>query len=175
MAEAALKVQDKASTKPTAPEWRPLETLRREIDQLFDDFGLRALRAPFGRSGIDLEPFWRGEITWGKMPAVDFIDNEKSYVVTAELPGMSEADIDVKYVDGTLTIRGEKKEEKEEKKKDYYLSERRYGSFQRAFQVPNGVDADKIDAAFKNGVLTVTLPKSAGAVRNEKKIAIKKS
>jgi HSP20 family protein len=96
-------------------------------------------------------------------------------VVTAELPGMSEADIDVKYVDGTLTIRGEKKEEKEEKKKDYYLSERRYGSFQRAFQVPNGVDADKIDAAFKNGVLTVTLPKSAGAVRNEKKIAIKKS
>jgi HSP20 family protein len=175
MAEAALKVQDKASTKPTAPEGRPLETLRREIDQLFDDFGLRALRAPFGRSGIDLEPFWRGEITWGKMPAVDFIDNEKSYVVTAELPGMSEADIDVKYVDGTLTIRGEKKEEKEEKKKDYYLSERRYGSFQRAFQVPNGVDADKIDAAFKNGVLTVTLPKSAGAVRNEKKIAIKKS
>ena len=58
-----------------------------------------------------------------------------------------------------MTIKGEKRDEKEEKKKDYYLSERRYGSFQRSFGVPDGVDADKITANFKNGVLTVTLPK----------------
>ncbi|MDE2374666.1 MAG: Hsp20/alpha crystallin family protein, partial [Hyphomicrobiales bacterium] len=64
-------------------------------------------------------------------------------------------------------------EEKEEKKKDYYLSERSYGSFQRSFQVPNSVDADKIEASFKKGVLTVTLPKSADAQRSEKKIAVK--
>ena len=69
---------------------------------------------------------------------------------------------------------GEKKEEQEERKKDYYLSERRYGSFQRSFAVPDSVDTDKIEAKFVNGVLTVRLPKSATAQKNEKKIAIKK-
>ena len=80
----------------------------------------------------------------------------------------------MKFADGILTIKGEKREEKEERKKDYYLSERRFGSFQRSFQLPDGVDADKIEARFKNGVLTVTLPKSPEAQRKEKKIAIKK-
>ncbi len=74
-----------------------------------------------------------------------------------------------------MTIKGEKRDEKEEKKKDYYLSERRYGSFQRSFGVPDGVDADKITASFKNGVLTVILPKSAEAQKSEKKIAINKA
>ena len=117
-------------------------------------------RSPFGRSVFDVEPFRRGEIGWGKAPAVDIVDKEKAYEITAELPGMDESNIDVKFSDGTLTIKGEKREEKEEKKKDYYLSERRYGSFQRSFSVPDGVDADKIEASFKNGVLTVTLPKT---------------
>jgi len=79
----------------------------------------------------------------------------------------------VKFSDGVLTIKGEKQEEKEEKKKDYYLNERNYGSFQRTFQVPDGVDSDKIEASFKKGVLTVTLPKSAEAQKSEKKIAVK--
>jgi HSP20 family protein len=105
---------------------------------------------------------------------VDIAEKDKGYEITAELPGMEESDIDVKYADGVLTIKGEKKEEKEEKKKDYYLSERRYGSFQRSFQVPENVAADKIDAKFANGVLTVRLPKSAEAQKNEKKIAINK-
>jgi HSP20 family protein len=177
MGEPALKLPEKpaARTETSAQEWRPFEALRREVDQLFDNFGLRALRAPFGRAGVDLAPFWGHDVSFGKVPAVDFVDDEKAYVVTAELPGMSENDVDVKYTDGVLTIRGEKKEEKEEKKKDYYLSERRYGSFQRAFQVPNGIAAEKIDATFKDGVLTVTMPKSPEAVKNEKKIAIKKS
>src|ERR1700730_15274827 len=91
------------------------------------------------------------------------------------LPGMDESNIDVKFSDGTLTIKGEKKDEREEKQKDYYLSERRYGSFQRSFGVPDGVDADKIEAHFKNGVLTVTLPKRPEAQKSEKKIAIKKA
>jgi HSP20 family protein len=81
----------------------------------------------------------------------------------------------VKFADGLLTIKGEKREEKEEKKKDFYLSERRFGCFQRSFQVPEGVDADKIVASFKDGVLTVTLPKSPEAQKKEKKIAIKKA
>jgi HSP20 family protein len=73
-----------------------------------------------------------------------------------------------------LKIKGEKKEEKEEKKKDYYMSERRFGSFQRAFEVPDGIDAQKIEATFKNGVLTVTLPKSPEAQKKEKSIPVKK-
>jgi HSP20 family protein len=161
-----------ARTKPIPDKWRPFESLRREIDRLFEDFQVGSWRSPFGRS--NLEPFWRGEMSFSKSPAVDVVNKEKAYEITAELPGMDESNIDVKVADGTLTIKGEKKEEKEETKKDYYLSERRYGSFQRAFAVPDGVDTDKIDAQFKNGVLTVTLPKTAEAQKSEKKIAIKK-
>jgi HSP20 family protein len=113
-------------------------------------------------------------------PAVDFAEADKGYEVTAELPGMDEKDIEVKFADGVLTIRGEKqdekeekkKDEKEEKKKDYYLHERSYGSFHRALQLPNGIDQDKIEAIFKNGVLKVNLPKSAEAQKAEKKIAV---
>ncbi len=152
-----------------------MANLRREIDRLFDDFGWGVARRPAGRTLFDVEPFWRGELSFGKAPAVDIAEKEKEYEVTAELPGMDESNIDVKFADGMLTIKGEKKEEKEEKKKDYYLSERRYGSFHRCFQVPEGVDADKIEASFKSGVLTVKLPKSAEAQKQEKKIAIKKA
>jgi HSP20 family protein len=86
---------------------------------------------------------------------------------------MDEKNIEVKVANDTLTIKGEKQEEKEEKKKDYYLHERRFGSFQRSFQVPQGVDADKIEAKFKNGVLTVTLPKTPEAKKASKKIEVK--
>jgi HSP20 family protein len=94
-------------------------------------------------------------------------------VFSAELPGMDEKDIEVKVSNGTLTIKGEKKEEKEERDKDFYLSERRYGSFARSFEVPAGVDPAHIEARFAKGVLTVTLPKSPEAKQNEKKIEVK--
>ena len=86
---------------------------------------------------------------------------------------VDEKNIEVKVINGTLTIKGEKQEEKEEKKKDYYLQERNFGSFERSFGVPEGVDADKIEANFKKGVLTVTLPKKAEAQKPAKKIEIK--
>ena len=107
------------------------------------------------------------------MPAVDVAESDRAYKVHAELPGIDEKNVEVKVTDGVLTIKGEKQEEKEEKKKDYYLSERSFGSFQRAFQIPNGVDLDKIEANFKKGVLTVTLPKSTEAQKAEKKITVK--
>jgi HSP20 family protein len=177
MAETATKMpvrnEGKATDRPA--EWRPFESLRREVDRLFEDFQLGSWRSPFGRSVFDVQPFWRGEIGWGKAPAVDIVDKGNAYEITAELPGMDESNIDVKFADGTLTIKGEKRDEKEEKKKEYCLSERRYGSFQRSFGVPDGVDADKIEANFKNGVLTVTLPKTPQGQRSEKKIAIKKA
>jgi HSP20 family protein len=104
---------------------------------------------------------------------MDIAETEKAYEITAELPGMSESDVEVVASNGGLTIKGEKKEEKEEKKKDYYLSERRYGSFERRMQIPEGVDADKIDATFKKGVLTVTLPKKPEGQKPAKKISVR--
>jgi HSP20 family protein len=176
MAEPATKppATEESKSASTLAEWRPFESLRREIDRLFQDFQLGS-RSPFGRGLFDVEPFWRGELSFAKSPAVDVVDKEKAYEVSAELPGMDESNIDVKFSDGMLTIKGEKKEEKEEKKKGYHLSERRYGTFERSFRVPDGVDADKIEASFKNGVLTVTLPKTPEAQKSEKKIAIKKA
>ena len=181
MAEAVTKLAvktEKPEEKPgrslaTAESW-PFTGLRREIDRLFDDFAWGSWRSPLRRPVFDVEPFWRGEMTWGKAPAVDIADNAKAYEITAELPGMDEKNVEVKFSDGTLIIRGEKKDEKEEKNKDYHLSERRYGAFQRSFSVPDGVDAEKIEAAFKNGILTVTLPKTPEAQKKEKKIEIKK-
>ena len=176
MAEAVttMPVKGEASDAQRASGSRPLANLRREIDYLFDDF-LGLGRKPAGRTLFDVEPFWRGELSFAKAPATDIIEKDKEYEITAELPGMDESNIDVKFADGLLTIKGEKKEEREETKKDYYLSERRYGAFHRSFQIPSGVDADKIVASFKNGVLTVTLPKTAEAQKQEKKIAIKKT
>jgi HSP20 family protein len=154
--------------------WHPFESFRREIDRLFDDFGL-GFRRPFGRSPFAAEPLFRRELTWPTMPAVDVVESEKAYEITADLPGMDEKNIEVKVADGVLTIKGEKQEEKEEKKKDYYLQERSFGSFQRSFELPESVDSDKIEASFKKGVLTVTLPKSAEAQKAERKIAVKAS
>jgi len=175
MAEAASRMPVRNEGKgPDRPaEWRPFESLRREVDRLFEDFQVGSWRSPFAGGLFDIPPIWRGET--GKAPAVDVVDTDKAYEITAELPGMNESDIDVKFSDGTLTIKGEKRDEKEEKKKGYYLSERRYGSFQRSFGVPDGVDVDKIEANFKNGVLTVTLPKTPQAQTSEKKISIKKA
>ena len=156
-------------TKSDRPiEWHPFTDLRRQIDRLFDD-----ARWPSGRTVFDVEPFWRGELSWGKAPAVDVAQRENGYEVTAELPGLDAGNIEVTYADGVLTIKGEKQDQKKEEKKDYYLSERRYGSFQRSFSMPNGIDADKIAATFKNGILTVSLPKTVEAQKSEKKITIK--
>ena len=86
---------------------------------------------------------------------------------------MDEKNIEVKITNGMLTIKGQKQEEKEEEKQDYYLRERSFGSFERTFPVPDGVELDQVDASFKKGVLTVTLPKTAGAPKPEKKITVK--
>jgi HSP20 family protein len=170
MAETQKNVS--VTTEKNAPATRagirqPFETLRAEVDRLFDEFspGFPRIRSGFGLT-------WpKG--TWEVMPAVDVTEKDDAYEVTAELPGMDENGIEVKLADGMLTIKGEKKEEKEEEKKDYRVSERRYGMFQRSLQVPEGVDIDKVAANFAKGVLTVTLPKSAEAKKNEKKIAVK--
>ena len=166
--ETKLPVTKQASEPSLA--WRPFEALRKEVDRLFDDFGDDFWRRPF-------RPLAALERSWPKNfpadPAVDVTETEKAYEITAELPGMDEKGVEVNVSNGGITIKGEKKEETEEKKKDYYVSERRYGSFERHFGLPEGVDADKIEATFKNGILKVTLPKTAEAQKTAKKIDIK--
>jgi HSP20 family protein len=160
--------------RATSREWGLLQNMRKEIDQLFEDFNLRSWRLPFARGAGEVERLWHGYTSWGSAPFVDVVDKEHSYEVTAELPSMDPNNISVKFSTGTLTIKGEKKEEKEEKGKDYVLSERRWGSFQRSFRVPTSIDEEKIEATFSNGVLTIVLPKTAEAQKAEKTIDIKR-
>ena len=175
MADNPAKVPGKVEkmAPSTLQPWRPFENFRREVDRLFDDFSGGMWRSPFGRSFFDIEPFRRSETAFSSVPAVDVTQTDKGYEITAELPGMEDKDIEVKLANGVLTLRGEKREEKEEKNKDYYVRERSFGSFERSFQVPEDVDADKVNASFKKGVLTVMLPKSAQAQKAEKKIEVK--
>ena len=174
MAENVTKLPIKRETmEPSAARgWYPFENLRQEIDRLFDDFGM-GFRWPFGRSLFAAEPLFRREQTWASMPAVDVVESEKGYEITADLPGMDEKNIEVKVADGVLTIKGEKREETEKREKDYYLQERSFGSFERSFEVPETVETDKIEASFKKGVLTLTLPKKAEAQKPAKKIEVK--
>ena len=169
--ETKLTVTKKPAEPALAADvWRPFESLRKEVDRVFEDFGDGFWRQPF-RSLAGLERALTSKLATS--PAVDISETDKAYEITAELPGMDERNIEVNVANGGLTIKGEKKDEKEEKKKDYYLSERRYGSFERYFTLPESVDADKIEAAFKNGVLKVTLPKKPEAQKPTKKIEVK--
>ncbi|MFA7440929.1 MAG: Hsp20/alpha crystallin family protein [Sphingomonadaceae bacterium] len=140
----------------------PMDWLRTEIDRLFEDFPRPAsnLFNFGGRSG------------GGLFPAVELVDDEKSYRLTAELPGLSEQDVDVSVADGVLCIAGEKKEEHETREKDSVFSERRYGSFRRQITLPDDVDEDQITAQFKDGVLTVALGKDEKVQARTRKIEI---
>ena len=134
--------------------WRPRGLTRSPFRELARD-----MEDAFGR----IFPAWSEERgnTW--MPAVDMVDEKDEIVVKADLPGLDQKDIEVTVHDGTLTIRGERKEEKEEKKEDYYYAERSYGAFMRSLALPQGVDADKVKATFTKGVLEVHLPKAKEA------------
>ena len=135
-------------------------SLQREIDRVFSDFN-RGMPA--------LAEFRKGAMA----PKVNVSESDTAIEVTAEIPGVDAKDIDVQLKDGVLTIKGEKKEEKDEKKKDYHVVERSYGMFERSFSVPAEIDADKVQAAFDKGVLTVTLPKLPEAKSMAQKIEVK--
>jgi len=123
---------------------------------------------------FDLEAPWRSSFSFS-MPAIDMSEDEKMYKISAELPGMEAKDVDVSVTGDMLVLKGEKRQEKEEKDKNYHFSERAYGSFQRAFELPASVDRGKIAADFSKGVLTIILPKTVEAQQPTKKIAVKAS
>ena len=172
---AKLPVKTETTSKATASS-SALENLRREIDNVFDNFRLGTWPFPFAHPAMaEFKLPWMREGMWNLTPAVDITEKENEYAISVELPGMDETEIEVKLANGMLVIQGEKKEEKEEQEKDHYLSERRYGSFMRSFEVPEGVDTSMIDATFAKGILAIKLPKAADAHKNEQKIAIKSS
>ncbi len=124
---------------------------------------------------FDLRTQWPLKMGNGGMwaPAVDIIDEKDQVRIKADLPGLKKEDIDVSADNGVLTIKGEKKEEKEVKEKDYVRSERYYGSFHRSFSLPAGVDAQKVNAVYKDGVLEVSLPKREDAKPKQIKVEVK--
>ena len=129
--------------------WTGLSTMKKEMDRLFDRF-------------------WEGDFPqlpsmgdWA--PALDVSETKDAVMVKAEVPGMESTDIKLSLEDQLLTLKGEKKQEKEEKDEHYYRMERSYGAFVRTVGLPATVDGSKVTATFKNGLLKVTLPKSATA------------
>jgi len=150
--------------------------IRSECDDAFGSF-YRDMNNLVDRffGGFDIEPFGGGELTSGEfMPRVDVNENDKEIKVTAELPGIDEKDIDVTLSRDSLNIRGQKQEETEDKGKDYYRSERRYGSFQRVIPLSSEVDQSKAEADFRKGVLRIRLPKTPEARASRRKIKISK-
>lgn len=140
----------------------PFRALQRNVYKVFDDF----------MSDFSLEPFGSSRFT-GFSPRVDVTESDKEIKVSAELPGLDEKDVDVSVTKKAVTIKGEKKEESEEKSEGYYRAERTYGSFQRTIPLTCEIDTEKVEAGFKKGVLTVTLPKTPEAMLETKKIAVK--
>jgi len=142
--------------------WRPfggLSSFRNEMDRLWNRF---SGETPFARTFNEM---------WS--PSVDISETKDDFVIKAELPGLEAKDVNVSISGDILTIKGEKKAEEEEKDEHYHRVERYSGSFQRVFQLPSGVKADKIEANFDKGVLKVTLPKVEEAKKKEIEVKVK--
>ena len=142
---------------------QPFFALQHRMNRMFDDFF----------RGFDIEPLGHfiGESAF--MPQMNISEDEKEIVVTAELPGIEEKDLDISVTKDALTIKGEKKTEAEDKKKNYHRIERSYGSFSRTIALPNGIDESKTEAELKKGILKIKIPKSPQAQPQQKKVEIK--
>lgn len=181
------KKKDVAHAQDTSTtEWRtkhPLLALREEVDHLFDNFFSGFALGPFGEfrnHSMQTEPFRRFEDAFSGLGASlgknniksDVRETDDTYFIEAELPGFEEGDIDVSVADNLLTISGERKTERKEDQDDYHLTERHYGAVKRKFPIPEVVDLGKAEAKFKNGVLSIALPKKALFKPKAKKIPI---
>ena len=153
--------RDPKAATPAATDYRD------PFDRMFDHM-MRGWMAPWRAAPrLDLAGF-------DFAPRVDTAETDAAYEVTAELPGVAEKDVKITIEGDVLCIAGEKKAEREEKRKDMVVSERSYGSFRRAFTLPDNVSADKVTAAFDNGVLKVLLPKNAAAPAKQREVPIKR-
>lgn len=135
---------------------RPLLELDRFFDEMWTDRFDRLFRLP---SLLRFED--RPLVGW--RPALDIEETDNEFIVRMDLPGMNKKDIHVSVDNNVLTIRGERRREREDKDRNYYCAERFYGQFQRSFTLPTDIDENKIHAEYKDGVLTITLPKTEEA------------
>ncbi len=140
----------------------PVAALQRDMNEAVEKF--------WNRFGQGLNGF---DWPWGSEPRSDVVETKDAIEVSIELPGMDMKDIEVNVTDDMLTIKGEKKIERSEEKKGYYLSERSYGAIYRTIPLPPGVDGEKADASFRNGVLTIKLPQTPEAQAKVKRIEVK--
>ncbi len=142
----------------------PFYSLQRDMNSLFDNFF----------RGFDISPrgFYESDLG-GFSPSIDVKENEKEFIIKAEIPGVEEKDVEVTVSNDSVTIRGEKKEEKEDKDKNYYYMERSYGSFHRIIPLAAEVESGRAQARFKNGVIDIKIPKSQNAQSRGVKIPIK--
>jgi HSP20 family protein len=138
-----------------------LMEMQDRINRMFDEFF----------PGFSPAPWAEERMEW--LPLVDVSETDDAVRVTAELPGVQAKDVDISLTEDLLTVRGEKKSEKEEKKRDYHRVERSYGLFTRTVRLPAAVDADKVEATFKDGVLTITMPKQEEAKTRKVKVEVK--
>jgi len=141
--------------------WTPAETVRSRYNRLFED-ALGSLFSPLAQTEEVSNRNW--------LPAVDVAETPEGLSLYAELPGLSKEDVDISLEDHTLTIRGERKFEKDVKEENYHRIERSYGAFSRSFTLPANVRNDDVKATFKDGVLTIQIPKVEEA--KPRKIAI---
>ena len=145
----------------------PFADFRKEMDQ--------ALASFFGNRAFPVDTAENNGFNAFLAPSIDVVENDNAITMTAELPGLSDEDIDLSVDDGILTLKGEKKMEKKDDKDNYHVVERRYGTFQRLMRLPSSVDEAGVAAKFDKGVLTVTMPKKPGtATTGVRKIAIEK-
>lgn len=173
MADIPVEIKKTAPARAPVPAAEPWRAFRTEMDRLFDRFS-GAFGMPSLRRMFEWEPAFRAETAFTfAAPSVDVAEDDKAYKITAELPGLEAKDVEVSISGDMLVLKGEKKQETEKKEKNYYMSERAYGSFQRSFALPDGVDRDKIAADLAKGVLTITLPKTAEAQKPAQKIEVK--
>jgi HSP20 family protein len=131
------------------------------INRMFDEFF----------HGFSLAPWAEERMEW--LPLVDVSETDDAVRVTAELPGIPAKEVDISLTDDLLTIRGEKKSEQSQMKRDYHRVERSYGLFTRTVRLPAVVDAEKVEATFRDGILTVTMPKREEAKTRKVKIDVK--
>lgn len=140
----------------------PFVSFRREVDRMFDSFF-------DGLGGRQLTHAGWPALT----PAIDVAETDKDMLVTVEVPGVAEKDIEVTLAGDVLTVRGEKKSERDEKNGDFTYAERRYGSFTRSVRLPFEAAEDGVDAKYDKGVLTIRVPKPAEAQKSVKRIEVK--
>jgi HSP20 family protein len=151
-----LQLKGTTDMQTTLTRWEPFREMEDFQNRLSTLFGRMPIRRPNGHG--------REEITLADWtPLADIIEDEREYLIKAELPELKREDVKVTVENGVLTISGERKFEKEEKKRKFHRVERGYGTFVRSFTLPDDADGNKVKAEFKNGVLTVRLLKSEHA------------